>query len=260
VLGTHAALAEQLASGSLPRDIVTWAAPVPFFGNISRAHIATIGINPSNLEFVDGSGHELTGARRRLETLRSLDLPTWSQADGGTVRTLARSCIRYFQRNPYRKWFDVLDRILSVSGNSYYGPRPCAHVDLVPYATVTKWGQINRTTRYALLDVGRAALAETISASAIRLLVLNGRSVVDAFAASTMAHMNPVAVPLIDLPRAGRKSVPGVKWEGTVTSIAGYDLGREVRVIGFNHNVQSSFGVTTKAMQEIGNEIGAALG
>ncbi len=40
-------------------DTISWASPVPSFGNISRSNIATLGINPSNREFVDENGHEL---------------------------------------------------------------------------------------------------------------------------------------------------------------------------------------------------------
>jgi len=258
VLGTIAGLTGRLASRALPAEVVSWASPVPYFGNISSARIATVGINPSNLEFVDGAGKPLVGTARRLETLDSLSLAAWQEADGQTVRTLARSCAMYFRVNPYRRWFDVLERILAVGGYSYYCGQLAAHVDLVPFATATKWGELPSRVRRSLIADGRVPLAELIASSHLEVLVLNGRSVVDAFVASTESDLSVTPVDQLSLPRAGGKHIQGLRWDGVVTHIAGYDLGREVRVVGFNHNLQSSFGVTRRVMERIGAEVGDA--
>jgi hypothetical protein len=261
VLGTLAALTEQLAHDRLPRDVVAWASPVPYFGEISRARVATVGINPSNLEFVDGSGRALVGKTRRLETLASLELAAWGDADGHTVRALAKACNRYFGANPYRRWFDVLERVLAVSDHSYYGGnRLAAHLDLVPYATDKKWGLLSPLIKRILIARGRSALAEVIASSQLDLLVLNGRSVVDAFIASTGSALTPVEVPHLSLPRKDGKWVTGIRWEGTISRISDHDLGREIAVVGFNHNLQSSFGVTTSVMRGIGEEVGNSIG
>jgi len=258
VLGTIAGLTEQLARRSVPSDVVSWASPVPYFGKIASARVATIGINPSNLEFVDGSGKALIGSQRRLETLDSLRLAAWREADGQTVRTLARGCTMYFRGNPYRRWFDVLERVLAVSGYSYYRGNLAAHLDLVPYATATKWGLLPMGVRRGLIANGRTPLAELIAYSRLELLVLNGRSVVDAFLASTESTLAVTPVNHLNLPRSGGKWIQGLRWDGVVTHIAGQDLGREVRVVGFNHNLQSSFGVTKRVMEGIGMEVGDA--
>ena len=110
--------------------------------------------------------------------------------------------------------------------------------------------------RRSLVADGRLSLAESIASSPIQLLVLNGRSVVDAFVASTESALTLTAVNDLSLPRAGGKWIQGLRWDGVVTHIAGYDLGREVRVVGFNHNMQSSFGVTKQVMERIGVEVG----
>ncbi len=256
MLGTIAGLTEQLARRSLPPDVVSWASPVPYFGKIARARVATVGINPSNLEFVDATGSPLVGSRRRLETLDSLRLSAWRDADGETVRTVARSCAMYFRLNPYRRWFDVLERVLAMGGHSYYSGNLAAHIDLVPYTTGTKWGELSPRVRRALIADGRLPLAELIASSSVDLLVLNGRSVVDAFVASTASALAVTAVDELNLPRSGGKWVQGLRWDGVVTHIAGYDLGREVRVVGFNHNLQSSFGVTRHVIERIGVAVG----
>ena len=46
--------------------------PVLFFGNIFEASVATVGLNPSDREYLDDRGAELRDDRRRFETLGSL--------------------------------------------------------------------------------------------------------------------------------------------------------------------------------------------
>ena len=43
-------------------NAILWGCPVPSFGDLSSSQVATIGLNPSNREFVDESGNELQGA------------------------------------------------------------------------------------------------------------------------------------------------------------------------------------------------------
>ena len=84
----------------MPRAIL-WRYP-------SVAQVATVGINPSNLEFMDEAGNELQGAARRFHTLTSLGLQSWGEADSRHLETIAHSCSAYFDRNPYDRWFKRL--------------------------------------------------------------------------------------------------------------------------------------------------------
>ena len=36
--------------------VIPWAAPILLFGNLYQARVATLGLNPSNREFVDVAG------------------------------------------------------------------------------------------------------------------------------------------------------------------------------------------------------------
>lgn len=254
-----ARLVEALDSGRPELGVVTWACPVPFFGRIDQARIATVGINPSNREFVRSDGAELDGPQRRLPSLASLALDDWSQATGGDVRTLTQACLRYFEGNPYRLWFDVLERVLNRGGFSYYEGSRAAHIDLVAYATASKWSMLGPTVRRKLITQGRLTLATVIRDSPIDLLVLNGRSVVNEFIASAEVELRASTVPAWTLPRSTGPGVAGVRYSGTLRSVAGVDLERCVQVIGFNHNLQSSFGVTTTVMRQIGHDIGEAV-
>lgn len=235
--------------------VIHWASPVPFFGMASRAQVATVGINPSNLEFTNGDGEELDGADRRLPTLGSLDLRRWGEADGEDLRVLYAGCNGYFTRRPYDRWFRVLERMLHASGLSYYGSSPDAcHVDLFAFATREKWGALPAKERVGLIRSSSHHLGLLLRLMPARLLILNGRSVVDAFAAATGMELESRRVPSWDLPRAS-KAVAGVAYSGHVDRVAGVPLGRRVAVVGFNHNLQSSFGVSTAVVDAIGRWI-----
>ncbi len=123
-------------NGSVATEkIIPWSCPVPVFGDSSRAIVATLGLNPSKREFVDDAGVELEGPRRRLHTLKSLELTRWSDATTRHVEQIDNACREYFSLNPYHGWFRSLDAILAGAGFTYYGARANAcHLDLIPYA------------------------------------------------------------------------------------------------------------------------------
>lgn len=91
--------------------VVAGSTPVIAFGDPSRAEIASLGINPSKREFVETSAM-LAGDQRRLATLDSLGADHLASLTDEQVREVVDDCARYFQRNPYRQWFDPLDHLL----------------------------------------------------------------------------------------------------------------------------------------------------
>lgn len=231
---------------------------MPFFGDLQNARIATVGINPSNREFANSRGEELGAEDRRLATLNSLGLSSWDQASESEVNAVSAACCGYFDRNPYAQWFNVLDRLLRCAGYSYYGGDAC-HLDLVAYATHTKWGLLSAATRERMLADGRASLARLLSDSRIETLVLNGRSVVKEFEQMARTEFSRVKVDGWELPRASGRAVDGYMYQQKISSIEDFDLGREIYVIGYNHNLQSSFGVTKAVMGGIGRELGEGI-
>ncbi|ACC38497.1 conserved hypothetical protein [Mycobacterium marinum M] len=239
-----------------PSDyILDWASPVPFFGDVDQAQVATVGINPSNREFVDVAGQELRGSERRLSTLASLGLPRWSQVTGRHLSEIRRSCARYFKINPYRRWFDVLDRTLRAGQFSYYDGSAC-HLDLVALATRDKWGTIDMRTRQNLINDGKSVLAQIIRDSSVTTLILNGRSVVTEFAALASVQLAAQPIDSWALPRKNGGDVNGYLFTGTICALGDVDLGRQVSVYGYNHNLQSSFGVTSTVIDRIGLRLG----
>jgi hypothetical protein len=229
-----------------------WTCPVPYFGRLQHSALATLGINPSNREFVDVAGQELDGDNRRFPTLGSLGLRTWADASSLDVAAIVSACDRYFSGNPYCRWFDTLDVVVRSAGASYYSiESPAAHLDLVPYATHVKWGALRQDQRRALLHCGQDIVGRLLRDSSVSLLVLNGTSVVRQFEEVAGVDLTRELNPAWDLPRRGSERVRGIAYTGSVDHIGNVDLGRPIAVAGFNHNLQSSFGVTRHAMDAI---------
>ncbi len=253
-------LDRQTSQASGNSSLLNWSSPVPYFGRLSDSRVATVGLNPSVSEFLDRQGNELDGEARRLPTLHSLGLSDWGSADYSHISEMLIACEHYFAVNPYGRWFDVLDRVLQPSGYSYYSlESPAVHLDLVPFATDPKWNALTSAERAGLLASGSRFLADSIAASAVDLVILNGRSVVIHFESMLDSH-SLVANPMSawDLPRPDGRSVPGIAFEGVIDRLGGVDIGRQVRVLGFNHNLQSSFGVSARVVREIGKWISAS--
>jgi hypothetical protein len=255
---TLADLVRRLDDGALcSANVIPWSCPVPSFGDLSASRIATLGLNPSNREFVDGSGNELNGPWRRFHTLQSLGLVRWSHATAKHLHLIAESCRAYFARNPYDGWFRKLDYLICGTGASYYHNSVMAcHLDLIPYATACKWTELSPKQRSLLITVAGDTLGLLLRDSPVRLLILNGNSVVDHFQAMTGVNLEKKVMPEWALPRRIQADVRGVAYKGVVSAVSGIRLKCELHVLGYNHNIQSSFGVTTKVRECIRRWIG----
>jgi hypothetical protein len=239
-------------------QVIPWSCPVPSFGDVSKSVLATLGVNPSNREFVDESGRELRGSSRRLHTLTSLGLQKWSDVDETHVRLIAQACREYFSRNPYNGWFRALDHIMSGAGVSYYsGSYRACHLDLIPFATKCKWTDLTIRQRSSLLAGGGDTLAVLLRDSSIRVLVLNGRTVVAHLQKVANVEFQRTEMRQWTLPRTSGSGVAGLAFRGKLTQLSGVDLERSVLVLGYNHNLQSSFGVTRSVKNAIARWISA---
>jgi hypothetical protein len=259
VIATATTSVHRLARGDVDaQPVMTWTCPVPYFGRLRHSILATLGINPSNREFVDVAGLELDGDSRRFPTLGSLGLQTWADASSLDLTAIVSACDEYFSGNPYGRWFDPLDGLMRAAGASYYSvDNPAAHLDLVPYATYVKWGALRQDQQRALLRCGQDVVASLLRDSMVELLVLNGASVVRQFEEVASVDLMREYNPSWDLGRRGSERVRGVAYRGSVDHIGAIDLGRSIAVVGFNHNLQSSFGVTKRAMDAIARWVAA---
>jgi hypothetical protein len=218
-------------------EVVHGTTPVLAFGDPHHATVATLGINPSGREFVE-DGCLLTGPQRRLATLESLGAESTLSLTEEQVRTVVEECASYFgpDRNPYHRWFDTLDQVLRTGlGVSYYDGSAC-HLDLVQWATDPVWGKLpDRRIKQALLREGLPHLRNQLKFGKIRLVVLNGREVLDQVAAVGLARLESFGTL-----RVGSLSCSLYSGEG-----AG------VKFIGWSTNLQSSFGVTLEFRSQL---------
>lgn len=209
--------------------VVSGSTPVVAFGDPSKAEVATLAINPSRREFTDADGQMLTGDRRRLATLESLGASDLESLTNEQVATVVAECADYFAGNPYWQWFDALDRVVHAGlGASFYDGTAC-HLDLVQWATDPVWSHIpDRQVRQALLDDGVGHLAEQLRRENIRLVLLNGREVINQVQRTRVAELAAV-----DSLTRGATSC---------TLYAGEGAG--ARFLGWSTNLQGSFGVS----------------
>lgn len=246
-------LIDRLDSAKLRNtDIIEWSCPIPVFGNIERSRVATLGINPSCREFMDESGVELRGSDRRFHTLSSLALESWLDASSQHLDLIWSTCIGYFSRNPYERWFNVLDRVISGTSTSYYSCDASAcHLDVIPYATENKWTLLKEEQKKTLLEQNEDILGRILRDSPVRILVLNGKAVVSRVQSLLGYHLDKAEMPMWALPRSNGGDVVGYAYEKCILEIGGVNLDQPVLVLGFNHNLQSSFGVTREVTLEI---------
>jgi hypothetical protein len=237
-------------------SVIPWACPVPYFGNLDMAKLATVGLNPSNREFVNANGDELSGNERRFPTLASLNLQCWSQVSEEQLNAIDNACSKYFFGNPYDAWFRALDKLIVGSEHSFYGmfAKAC-HLDLCPFATTTKWGELAGTSRQALLRAGGDFLGNLIAKSDIRTLVLNGQTVIRTFESLFQVKLEALKMEDWTLPRTRGDGVTGFSYFGKLSHIGNLPLNREILVLGYSHNIQSSFGVTNKVRESIASWI-----
>lgn len=254
-LHTLSNLAIQLSHGKpVALGAIGWASPVLAFGSPINSAVATLGLNPSNIEFVDRHGNELIDPKNRFETLRSLKLIDWKDASRESLERILVSCETYFHlsRRPYHAWFRPLDKVISGLGVSYYSELfPACHLDLVPFATSKKWAALDKTERAELIVIGARSLIDVLKASSIEVLVLNGSSVVKEFEKLVGCGLDKFEVSDWALDRSNSSNVRGFGFIKKVSSICGVGLGRDILVLGFNHNIQSSFGVKGSVISSI---------
>ena len=260
ILSVLAKLMDRLDSNAaIGTDIIPWSCPVPTFGDSTNPQVATLGINPSYREFVDPSGEELQGEFRRFHTLESLGLKAWAEADARHLELIMDTYRSYFSCNPYNAWFKKLDAAISGANVSYYdSPSTACHLDLIPFATIRKWTELSAQQRASLVALSGDALGMILRDSQVRILILNGSSVVKSFQSVAGVSLRAEEIPAWSLGRRSMANVKGVAYMGVAATVSGIGLDRQLKVLGFNHNLQSSFGVTAEVIAAIRDWIARA--
>ncbi|MNF58313.1 hypothetical protein D3C84_398650 [compost metagenome] len=83
------------------------------------------------------------------------------------------------------------------------------------------------------------------------MLVLNGKTVVENFerACDVSFHKEPMEAWC--LPRKNGNHISGFSYEGKISRMADINIGKDVYILGYNHNIQSSYGVTSSVRTSI---------
>lgn len=225
-------------------SVVPNSTPVVSFGNAGVARVATLGLNPSRVEFEE-KGVRLDGTKRRLATHQSLEVTTLVDAPDAVVAKVLTDCHDYFLRNPYWKWFGQLETLLtSAVGASYKNGTAC-HLDLVQWATDPTWGHLAAAARKQLIAADRAFLRQQLMSERIELVLLNGGRVIDEVASTGVAFVSrPGAVDAVH-----GKSTP---------MVVGRDRG--IFYVGWRVNLQSSPGVTNRLRSAIADRVRDEVG
>lgn len=152
--------------------VVPQSVPIVFFGNIEKAEIATLSLNPSNIEFENFYGYKRLTDRDDLRVDDNTPL-TKDQAEA-----VYSSCLNYFHLNPYRKWFDPINEIFKVNDYEYYNER-IVHLDISPWATSEKYSKLASFEKDLITDI--SIIQKVLDYGKIKKLFINGRGASEVF-------------------------------------------------------------------------------
>ncbi len=137
----YARLRQPPLASSVPQSL-----PVLFFGDLFTASVATVGLNPSDQEYLGRGGIELDGPARRFETLTSLGAADRSSLTDEQCDRAIQTMRAYYQpEKPIYSWFRSLDRVIRVMGYKYEAGE-VAHLDLAQEATTPTWSELSKTS------------------------------------------------------------------------------------------------------------------
>ncbi|HMP85025.1 MAG TPA: hypothetical protein PKA41_20230 [Verrucomicrobiota bacterium] len=134
---------------------VMWQAiPVPWFGKIEAAQIATVGLNPSWTEFVT---KELVwrNTGERLPVVMDAGVEKRGEITGVQAQRMTEARKNYFatdEREPH-PWFKVLQGVINAAKmNCAYVTGTAVHLDLVACATWREWGKLDGEAKTSLIN------------------------------------------------------------------------------------------------------------
>jgi hypothetical protein len=229
--------------------IVRGSTPVIAFGDASTANVATLGLNPSRVEFLNDDGTERIGAQRRLATMRSLELSTTDLTDAAAhvVEQIVSDCNSYFRVNPYWDWFGKLSPILKACGASYQDGSAC-HLDLVQWATDPTWGKLQTAELCRqLIEEDIHFFLDHLAGSGVRLLLVNGSAVWRALRQKELRTR-------VNMEWQEQPQIKGLRFQST--RLFSGTLCERISVIAWSTNLQSSWGVSDAFVMELARRVG----
>jgi hypothetical protein len=166
--------------------IVEKSTPVVCFGDITKAKVITIGINPSSSEFTKIANQErrlLTHSERRLSDLEFLGAPSTESLSADQIEKVWHDCLNYFDGPYYEKWFSKMQETVLAPLQASYVGRTAAHLDLIQWATDPLWKEMLEIDPIAAeehLASDLPFLEKQIEESSAKVFFLSGSPVIDA--------------------------------------------------------------------------------
>ncbi len=225
---------------TVPRSL-----PVLFFGDILRARAATVGLNPSWIEYLNRDGSELRGSKRRLETLTSLGAASRAALTDEHCDRAIHRMLDYFSLNPYSDYFDRLNRVASGMGLGYL-EGTLAHLDLVQEATPLAWSRLKKKApeeAEELLGRDLGFLKDQLRLFPLKTVLCNGKTVLEEVKSIVRGTVRPA----FELKR--------------ITAYAGAgEIGaRPVTIVGWNRPLHTATGLTSDEEVELGRRLRNSL-
>lgn len=159
-------------------SVVRQSTPIVAFGQFDSARVASIGINPSHQEFLDRKGELLQGQAARFLSRDALKVDDQEPLSEAQAREVVEQSRRYFELNPYRSWFNPMEKwILNPRGFSYWNGTS-THLDLSQWATDPIWKMLSGDTRTKLVNSDANFLRTQLEQGEFDYVFLNGKSAI----------------------------------------------------------------------------------
>jgi len=162
--------------------IVDGSIPIVFFGNVEKAEIATLSLNPSNIEF------EHNGVRRCVDR-KKLKVSNNQKLTRKQAESVYQSLLSFFKVNPYKKWFNPMNNLFQNKGYEYYNDK-IVHLDISPWATSKKWSNLSQNERESIIDT--KIIENVIEKRGIKKLFINGKTAFNVFCEALNINANKI--------------------------------------------------------------------
>jgi hypothetical protein len=169
-------LYERLRRPPTPRSVPE-SLPVLFFGDPFSAEVATVGLNPSDQEYLRRDGSLLEGRAQRFATLRSLGaVDRTALTDEHCAQAIEWMLGYYRPDRPVYGWFRGLARVIEGFGASF-AAGTAVHLDLVQEATSPTWSALPGNEREALLKHDLPFLEWELRTFPLQAIICTGKTV-----------------------------------------------------------------------------------
>jgi hypothetical protein len=218
--------------------------PVLFFGDLFAAEVASVGLNPSDHEYLTKGGAPLTGAAQRFANLASLEAADRAQLTETQCDEAIDWMRAYYDEGKpvYGSWFNSLSRVVEGFGASFPG-RSAAHLDLVQESTSPVWSELPAGEKDSLLREDLPFLEWEIRAYPITAVICTGKTV--------SVHLRSCFG--VEIEEEG--TLARIKWWVGRADVDG----REVDFAGWNYPLARATGLGAVGERELGELLAAKL-